>query len=189
VIFSSRPFAVLMVSFFLLLPGGLQAGTTELTLEHKVKAAYIYNIIKFAEWPESAMPTATETINICVLGKDPITEALQPVIAKTAHGRAITLQRISAFRPESRCHVLFISATESAQHRHILSLVEGTSALTVSSNEEFIVQGCMVGLVIRDGKLRLVINLDASRRAGISLSSKLLEVATLVQGRRTKEMP
>jgi YfiR/HmsC-like len=189
VTFSGRPFAVLVVPFFLLLPGGLQAETNDLTLEHKVKAAYIYNIIKFVEWPASIMPTAAETINICILGDDPITEALQPVTAKTAHGRAISLQRISAFRPENRCHVLFISATESAQHSRILSLVEGTSVLTVSSNEAFIVQGCMVGLVIRDGKLRLVINLDASRRAGISLSSKLLEVAIFTQERRTKEAP
>jgi YfiR/HmsC-like len=189
VIFSSRRFAVLMVPFFLLLPGGLQAATTDLALEHRVKAAYIYNIIKFAEWPVSTMPTSTETINICVLGKDPIAKALQPVTAKTAHGRAITLQQISAFRPESRCHVLFISATESAQHSRILSLVKGISVLTVASHEGFLAQGGMVGLVVRNGKLRLVINLDASRRAGISLSSKLLEVAALVQGLKTKEMP
>ena len=40
----------------------------------------------------------------------------------------------------------------------------------------------MIGFVLEDQKIKLHINLKAVKKAGLSMSAKLIEVSTLVEG-------
>jgi len=55
-------------------------------------------------------------------------------------------------------------------------------SLTVSSEPFFAESGGMIGFALDDGKVKLHINLKALKQSGFSVSAKLIEVATLVEG-------
>lgn len=45
--------------------------------EYKVKAAFLYNFIKFSEWPQIAFSSPNSAIVVLVIGEDPITDEIQ----------------------------------------------------------------------------------------------------------------
>jgi len=54
--------------------------------------------------------------------------------------------------------------------------------LTVGDDEAFVRDGGMVGLPIEDGTVRITVNPDALRNAGLMMSSQLLRMARIVGG-------
>ena len=50
----------------------------------KVKAAFLYNFAKFAEWPAETLPPG-QRLQLCVVGDDAVADALE----ETIRGRAI----------------------------------------------------------------------------------------------------
>lgn len=54
--------------------------------------------------------------------------------------------------------------------------------LTVSEISQFVKKGGMIGFVVRNGKVKLQINIDHAKQAGLVISAKLLEIAELVEG-------
>jgi len=155
------------------------AQTPSITLENRVKAAYLYNILKFTHWQKFQPAEVSSSIHICVLGRDGIVEALKPVTNKTVQGRPISLEIISTFDSQKRCQVLVISAKN--HNKNLFKLAEDTGALTLSSHEYFAIEGGMIGFVIRNGKVHMEVNVAALRQAGIHMSSKLLEISTLIK--------
>jgi hypothetical protein len=53
--------------------------------------------------------------------------------------------------------------------------------LTVSDIPQFSQRGGMIQFVLEGNRIRFEVNLTATRRAGLSLSSELLKVATAVR--------
>jgi len=167
------------VLLLVLLSSASSAQTSSITLENRVKAAYLYNILKFTQWQKFKSAEVSSPIHLCVLGRDSIAEALEPVTKKTAQGRSITLEIISTFDAKKRCQVLVISAKR--HHKNLFKVAENAGVLTLSSHEYFAVDGGMIGFVIRNGKVHMEINISALRQAGIQMSSKLLEISTLIK--------
>jgi hypothetical protein len=54
--------------------------------------------------------------------------------------------------------------------------------LTVGESDQFIEEGGVINFMKKAGKIRLEINLDASLKAKLEISSKLLSVADVVKG-------
>ncbi len=144
-------------------------------LEYKIKAAYLYNFTKFITWPEQH----SDTFNICILGTDPFGGLLTPLEEKNAQGKPIRLYRFQSIGQIKQCHILYFGH-ENNQHHQINALQ--TDILTISSQPFFARKGGMIGFVIRNGKIKLQINLPALKRNGFKISAKLLEVAELVEG-------
>jgi len=155
------------------------AQTSSITLENRVKAAYLYNILKFTQWQKFRPAEDSSPIHICVLGRDSIADALEPITKKIVQGRPITLEIISTFDAQKRCQVLLINAKK--RHKNLFKVAENAGVLTLSSHEYFAVDGGMIGFVIRNGKVHMEVNVVALRQAGIQMSSKLLEISTLIK--------
>jgi hypothetical protein len=62
-------------------------------------------------------------------------------------------------------------------------MLEGSYILTIGDTEGFGEKGVMINFIIRDNKVRFEINPEAARRAGLTISSKLLSLATIVHSR------
>jgi len=79
------------------------------------------------------------------------------------------------------CHVLFVS---SAADRVPLFVNAATGApiLTVSDAPGFLDEGGMIELRIIDRRIRFAVNVQAASRAGLRLSSQLLDLAIEVRG-------
>jgi hypothetical protein len=145
--------------------------------EYQVKAAFLYNFVKFVEWPAGS-GKQTGPIALCVLGKDPFDgELARAVDGKSLDGRPLTIRRINDAAAAQSCQVLFVSASEAARASEITKKVAGWSILTVGDTEQFWEHGVMIGLLMDGQKVRFRINRGAAERASLKISSKLLQLS------------
>ncbi|NJN05898.1 MAG: YfiR family protein [Rhodobacteraceae bacterium] len=73
--------------------------------------------------------------------------------------------------------------------RETLAALKGRPILTVGDFHPFAARGGMIGLVQRDSRLAFEVNVDAAKDAGLTLSSRLLQLATLVPTTPPKPAP
>jgi YfiR/HmsC-like len=146
--------------------------------EYQVKAVFLYNFARFVDWPAKAFPDAQGPLIIGVLGDDPFGSYLDETVrGEKVHGRPLVVQRFRRGGDYRNCQVLFISRSETDRLDQELAALKGRSILTVSDMEDFESRGGMIRLSTEKGKVRLHINLDGVRSAGLAISSKLLRVA------------
>ena len=124
--------------------------------EAQLKAAFIFNFAKYVEWSPTAFPGATSPLVICILGEDPIDDALVETIGgKTIGGRSIVVTRSSRTELPKACHILFISRSAAKRLDEILSRVDGKHTLTVSDIARFARRGGIIGLTRNNRRIRL----------------------------------
>lgn len=159
----------------------VRAGEASPSLEYRVKAAFLFNFAKFVEWPPGAFSSPTSPILISVLGTDPFGDILAETVRdKTINGRRIVVERSDDVERVKTCHIVFISQSEEERLGSILSHLEHSYALTVSEMERFVHMGGGINLITEKEKVRFEINVAPAERAGLRISSKLLNLATVV---------
>ena len=152
--------------------------------EYRVKAAFLYTFAKFVTWPQHSGADTSDTMHICVLGKDPFGDAFETVFARTTTPRRVEVTRHRSASGTTACDVVFISASERERLPRILRHFGNRAVLTVSDMEGFADSGGMINFVIRNNRVGFRINLDAAERSGLKLSSKLLRLADVIREER-----
>lgn len=153
------------------------------TPEYQLKAVFLFNFTQFVEWPPQAFADANSPLVIGVLGNDPFGAYLDETVrGETVNGRPLTVQRYSSVEEASKCHVLFIGHSQAAHQTEILNKLKGKSILTVGEDDGFIHAGGVIRFLTVANKIRLRIGLDSAHQAALTLSSKLLRPADIVQG-------
>lgn len=161
----------------------LPARGAEATREYQVKAVFLFNFAQFVEWPAPAFPDAATPITIGVLGDDPFGAALDEVVqGESVNGRAMAVRRYRRLEEVGPCHILYISESEIRRLGQITARLMNRAVLTVSDAEEAARHGVMIGLFTENNRIRLRINVEAARAAGLVISSKLLRPAVIVSG-------
>lgn len=151
--------------------------------EYQVKAAYLFNFLKFVEYPNESFADPLAPIVIGVVGEDPFGNALpQVVIGKTVQGRDLVIRGYRTGEDLRGAHILFISTSERKRIPLILSTLRGSSVLTVADTEGFLDAGGMIQFLSENNRVRFAINVDATSRAKLKMSSKLLSLAKVIGG-------
>jgi hypothetical protein len=160
----------------------IAAGQEDSTGEYELKAAMLYNLTHFVEWPASAYPDPQAPLLLCILGKDPFGSILtSTLLKKTVNGRPVLLLHPQNDKEVRGCHVLYISSSERKTIAQIFSTLNGSSILTVGEMTQFAAHGGMIQFSLEDQQVHFDINLDATSRAGLKISSKLLQLARIVK--------
>jgi len=147
------------------------------SVEYKIKAAYMLNFAKFVDWPREAFPAGDTPVTVCVLGKDPFGSDLEKAIGdKSIQGRPLCIKRIGANKPVEHCHLLFISSSERRRLPQILRSLTNACVLTIGDTEQFTRSGGMIQFTEQENTLRFHINAEAAEKAGLKISSKLLQI-------------
>jgi hypothetical protein len=150
--------------------------------DYDVKAAYLYNFGRFVEWPAKVAVAQSGHFTVCVLGQDPFGPSLDTTLAgETIGGKSIVAKRISNPQESDDCQILFLSPTESGRAKKIVAELDKKAVLTVSDMPQFAQLGGMIQFVLEEKRVRFEVNLTATQRAGLTLSSELLKVATAVK--------
>lgn len=147
--------------------------------EYKLKAAFLINFTKFVVWPAQALPEGI-AITICIVGMDPFGLVLDngSVPGQAIDNHPLVIKRISVPAALHTCHVAFISSAETVAE--VLPLLRNLPVLTVSDTEEFLQQGGMINFINDSKNISFEVNLPVVRKAGITISSKLLALARSV---------
>lgn len=171
-----RRLAVFVVGLMLL------AGDASAALsEHRIKAVFLFNFSKFVEWPPGAFAAADTPFVIGVFGRDPFGSDLDDVArGETVNGRQLLVKRVQTVQDAAACQILFIPQSEQANLDELLTALTRSNTLTVSDLDGAARHGAMVRLVTDHDKIRLRINVESARAAGLTISSKLLRAAEIV---------
>lgn len=165
-----------------MIPGEAKAQTSSAG-EYEVKAAMLYRLTYFVEWPGAVVPDSQAPTVLCVLGRDPVGAALPSVVP----GQAGSARKAEVRYPQSAgeirgCQVVYIAASEKKNTASILASLKGSGVLTVADMPQFAAKGGMIQFSLEESRVRFEINLDEATRAGVKISSRVLMLARIVKG-------
>jgi len=146
--------------------------------EYLIKAAFLYNFAKFTAWPGRAFTADERDFQLCIFGADPFGAALDSLAGKEVRGRKVVIRRVERPAEARDCHLLYVSESEKADLPKLIELLDRRPVLTIADMPEFASAGGMITLKIVDNKIRFEVNLEAARRANLTLSSKILRLSS-----------
>ena len=79
-------------------------------------------------------------------------------------------------------YAFYFQRPEHDELAAVLNRLDRRPVLTIGDSEGFARGGVIINLAKARGKIRFEINLEAAKRGGLSISSKLLKLATIVEG-------
>ena len=149
--------------------------------EYEVKAAFLYNFAKFAEWPADALVPG-QRLSLCVLGDNAVADALEQTIkGHTIENHELTVQVVNADGPIRSCHLLYVGGFDAKRATQLIEALKGAPVFTVSDGDKFAELGGVAQLILENDKMRFAINVASAQRARLQLSSKLLSLAKIVK--------
>lgn len=154
------------------------AAPMQADLEYSVKANYLVRFAAFVEWPDNAFAGPQAPVVLCVAGRDPFGATLDNAArAQTAFGRSLTVRRPASADAVAGCHILYVgrgagSLIPQATQRPGLLVV--TDSATASDRG-------MIHFVVAESRVRFHIDQRTASRSGLSISSRLLNLALSVR--------
>ncbi len=175
----------MLLGLMLILPRALYADKSVSDIEaseYQVKAAYLYNFMKFVEWPDHIFSDEYSPIVLGILGDDPFGTDIDAMFAgKSVKNRPVLIKRLGIEDSLKACHVLFISDSEKDNLEDIFhSKLKQAPVLSVSDISGFSQAGGIINLIYEDNHIVFTINIKALKSASISMSSRLLKLAKIV---------
>jgi hypothetical protein len=165
--------------------------------EYQVKAAFLYNFIKFTDWPVNKAAEPNK-ITIGILGENPFGDSFNAVRNKPIGNKVLVITQLGKFSDlckdtsdkdknpceglvaMRKCHVLFVCKSERPNLEQIITAVSDNSVLTVGECEGFLEAGGTINFIQKADKLVFEINASAAKTAKIRISSSVLRLATRV---------
>lgn len=149
--------------------------------EYLVKAAFLYNFVKFVEWPGGKAISKQSSIDICVFGESAMSGTGNVFkAASTSKLKLSLVQESNVNNIADHCHIVFISKSEQKKTAETLSVLKNSPVLTVSDMEGFAERGGMIGFVMSDNRVKVVVNTRSVAAAGLRVDAQLLEIALKV---------
>lgn len=150
--------------------------------EYQVKAAFVYNFIKFVTWPSGEVP-AEAPVQLCILGDLPDPVPFDHLDGQELMGRHLKVVYLREPQEARTCQVLYLASSLSSRLQDVLETVRGRPVLTVSDTSGFAKRGVMINMYLENKRVRFEINATAAGEAGLRISAKLLNLAGAVRGR------
>lgn len=142
--------------------------------EQAVRAALVFNFIKFTQWP--AATVGDPQLRLCIASGDPAQFAALEALSER-RVRNMPLAAVRLTRP-ANCDVIYV---DSAQRwNEVAARLGGGQALTIGSYAGFAADGGMIEISLQDGTARFDINLLEAKRAGLRFYPQLLRLARRV---------
>ncbi len=175
---------ILTVSLLLLTPHT----HAEKFSEDQIKAVFLFNFAGFIRWPGDAFSDTEASFHFCALNdQTPIIQSLIQVInGESQQGRKLMFKLLKSVDDLSvydinTCQILFFHRQELEQFSLLAQTLNKSPILTVSDTENFIDEGGMIALIHSDHRLRPMIHNKRLQQTGLKASSKLLQLAKIVE--------
>jgi hypothetical protein len=151
--------------------------------EYQVKAAYLYNFLKYIEWPPEAFESESAPFVVGLMGNNSFNEAIEQAIkGKSIKGRQLEIKRLKWGQSLRICHILYISSYEQRHLPQILQSIKGASILTIGEMDQFTELGGIINLMMEENRVLFEINLSVAEQSQIKISSRLLALAKNIRG-------
>jgi len=158
----------------------VQTAHAELS-EYQIKAAMIYNMTRFMDWPDDALSPSATQFTICVAGKGGLGSAVASLQGKQVKGKTVTIHQSTLTHGPLACQVLVLCDLDKNTTSALLERTRSSAVVTVADSPGFARSGGTVGFMLQNGKVRFEINQTAAQRHRIRISAQLLKLAQIVQ--------
>lgn len=149
-------------------------------LERRVKAAFLYKFLGYADFPPQSFVDAAAPVSIGVIGADDMAEELTRIAAgRVIAGRVISVRALREPDLAQPVHLLFIAGQDESRAARMLRVAG--ALLTVTECDGGLLLGSVINFTIVDERVRFDVSLDAAEKKNVKLSSRLLTVANRVQ--------
>lgn len=143
---------------------------------YQVKAAFLYNFVKFVQWPPST--DTSGYLVIAVIGDDPFGDLIDRIVrGKTIQGRELVVRRLGGDAELRSCHIVFISPSEARRTPEIVARAQAAGVLTVGETPHFLRDGGVIRFFVEGQRVRFQINTTGAEQAKLKISSQLLSLA------------
>jgi hypothetical protein len=168
-------------------PASAIRGAPPKLLELSVKATFLPKFLAYIAWPSAVSSAGSETIQLCVIGRDPFGNRLDEAVAgQRVDQHPIAVRRIETAQAAAGCRLAFVGGSASQPAAETLKELQGTPVLTVTDSRLGPSRG-MVHFDLKDGRVRFHIDDASAASSDLSISSRLLSLALTVKPReRTK---
>lgn len=168
------------ITFSLLLLIGTQDIRVQVSREYQLKAAFLFNFCQFVDWPAEAFSSPDAPLIIGVLGQNPFGSYLEETVSgERIDGHPVEIKYYKETNEVNDCHIVFISGNDVKEASDGIAAVKGKSILTIGDQPGFLKQDGMIRFMNQQNKIRFEINVEATRSAGLEVSSKLLRLADI----------
>lgn len=151
--------------------------------EYSVKAAYLYKFAPFVDWPPQALAAGAPLL-VCVVGPDPFGRVLDAAAMGQAVGdHKVEIRRLARVDGRPPCHVMYVRKSAAQSVTEALAVVHGAPILTVTDAADGEGSRGILHLVVANNRVRFEVNPTAAAENGLSISSKLLDLALIVRAR------
>lgn len=183
VIFSKR-IALQIVAAILLLCIPIRGLASDRSFdEYQLKAVFLYRLALFVTWPDNTFTSASQPFTIGIIGTDPFCSQIDQVVKNEKVGsRTIRVYRYDSIQEivQTPCQVLFLSRDYQRNWSQLRQFLHKYPTLTVSDMMEFGQKGGMATIRTQGNRMKIEINSEEARKAGLNISSKLLKIARQV---------
>ena len=149
--------------------------------EREAKVAYLFNFAKFVEWPADVLP-AGSPIALCVLGDSAMAFDLSTAVrGREIAGRKVSVIDVKGDGSLAPCHLLYVTGLDQKHLDHLLAATVVMPLFTVGDADRFAERGGVASLFFDGGRMRFSINVNTAQRAHLTISSRLLALATIIK--------
>lgn len=164
---------------FVILVGLAPTAHAKVSTENKVKAAIVYNLARFSEWPVKSTQRDPSAFSVCVIAQDAMHEALMALGGKKISKKSIRIVPLPSHKSNaSSCNILYISGNN--EHNFDLDELAENGILTIGETEAFLPAGGGMTILRSNNTLGFSISRTTMLRANIKPSSRILKLANEV---------
>jgi hypothetical protein len=156
----------------------------ETPLESAVKAAFIYKFAPYVNWPPSVFPSPNSPISICVAGDDAVSALIDQAVAGQHVGvRPIVVHHLPTVTSDASCQILYIAEANPQSLSNDLNITRSAPVLTITDSDRTPGFAGVISFTIQDSHVRFNVDDAAAANSGLTISSKLLDLAYTVKHR------
>ncbi|MDP2432949.1 MAG: YfiR family protein [Pseudomonadota bacterium] len=149
------------------------ASARDMPSEQSVRAAMVFNFLKFADFPPEAI-TSPAVTRLCHAVRDTRqAEALLALAGRKVGGRKLIVTDFTAQTGD--CQVLYVDSPRrwntASEHNTV------RRALTISDYPGFVREGGMIEIDVQNDGVQFDVNLAEARRAGFNFAPQMLRLA------------
>lgn len=162
---------------FLLRPAAVAADVPRAG-DAAVKAAVMYNLLLFVQWPESAQKSAFQ---FCLLNDSELGTALRGKERATVNGRPLQVRLVAPVPEElDNCAAVVVEAGNPGLLARLAVYARQKPLLILGEGPNAVERGAMIGVYSDGGRVTFDIHLGQMRRSQLGASAKILRLARQV---------
>ena len=145
----------------------------------KEKAYYLFNFIKFIDWPHSCQGS---DFVVGVIGETPVYLELDLLLTgKKIYNQPVVVKKFSNPDMATRCHVIFIAESYCDQISCIINRFKSFNTLIVCERSGMVRRGSAISFLVLNSKLTYEVNKQNIQNSGLHSNSQLEFLATNIK--------